>query len=362
MHPVTFAFETERRLRVAFLGTSGHAFRNFLPNLPYLPIELVALWDPDPSRGSAFARQFGAGQFYTDLDRLYGESAPEAVMIGVEGFDGDEPRNVALMTQALEVGCHAWTDKPLAASVAVARRLIALRNRVGKIAGVGIKTMFYPAHAKAREIIADPAFGRPVTFTTRYPLHIPARAGHAASDSAVRSCLGHLWHPFGTALALIGPLASLSVEPAVSGSGGVALARFRDGTVGTFHFSAGQSAMSPLERTEVVGEGANLVIENAIRLTYYRKGTVGPYGRTASFFGDNNSAPLVWEPEMSLGQLYNSNNFIQGYAPSMSAFAMAALGGAPLIRGTLEDAVEVLKVYELLRDGVRGSVTLPEND
>jgi predicted dehydrogenase len=362
MQPVTFAFETERRLHVAFLGTSGHAFRNFLPNLPYLPIELVALWDPDQDRGSAFARQFGARRSYTDIDRLYAEAAPEAVMIGVEGFDGDEPRNVALMAQALAAGCHAWTDKPLAASVAAARRLIALRERAGKVAGVGIKTMVYPAHAKAREIIADPAFGRPLSFTTRYPLHIPSRAGLPSSDAAVRSCLGHLWHPFGTALALIGPLATLSVEPAVSGNGGVALARFRNGTVGTFHFSAGQSAMSPLERTEVVGEGANLVIENAIRLIYYRKGSVGPYGRTVSFFGDNDSAPLVWEPEMSLGQLYNSNNFIQGYAPSMSAFAEAALGGAPLTRGTLEDAVEVLKVYELLRDGVRGSAALPETD
>ncbi len=362
MQPVTFAYETERRLRVAFLGTSGHAFRNFLPNLPYLPIELVALWDPDPARGSAFARQFGAARSYADLDRLYAETAPEAVMIGVEGFDQDEPRNVALMTQALEAGCHAWTDKPLAASVAAACRLITLRDRMGKVAGVGIKTMFYPAHAKAREIIADPAFGQVVSFTTRYPLHIPARPGLATSDPVVRSCLGHLWHPFGTALALLGPLASLCVEPAPSGDGGVALGRFRNGAVGAFHFSAGQSAMSPLERTEVVGEGVNLVIENAMRLTYYRKGTVGPYGRTPSFFGPDDSAPLAWEPEMSLGQLYNSNNFIQGYAPSMAAFAEAALGGDPLTLGTLEDAVDVLKVYELLRDGARGWVTLPEHD
>jgi predicted dehydrogenase len=362
MQPMAFAYEAERRLRVAFLGTSGHAFRNFLPNLPYLPIELVALWDSDAERAAAFARQFGAARSYTDLDRLYAEAAPDAVMIGVEGFDGDEPRNVALMTRALESGCHAWTDKPLAASVAAARRLIALRDRLGKMAGVGIKTMFYPAHAKARQIIADPAFGRPASFTTRYPLHIPSRSGLPASDAAARSCLGHLWHPFGTALALIGPLASLCIEPAPRGNGGVALARFRNGTVGTFHFSAGQSAMSPLERTEIVGDGANVVIENALRLTYYRKGSVGPYGRTASFFGDNDAAPLAWEPEMSLGQLYNSNNFIQGYAPSMAAFIEAVLAGTPLGQGTLEDAVEVLKVYELLCDGPRGWVSLPEND
>ena len=161
---------------------------------------------------------------------------------------------------------------------------------------------------------------------------------------------------------LIGPLATLSVESAPSGGGGVALARFRAGTVGTFHFSAGQSAMSPLERTEVIGEGANVVVENAMRLTYYRKASIGPYGRMASYLVDEQTAPLLWEPEMSLGQLYNSNNFIQGYAPSMRAFAEAALGGAPLRRGTLEDAVEILKVYEVLSQGMRGLVTIPEHD
>lgn len=359
MEPLMFAHETERRLRVAFLGTSGHAFRNFLPNFPCLPIELVALWDPDAARAAAFARQFGAAQPYTDLDRLFAEAAPDAVMIGVEGFDGDEPQNVALMARAFDAGCHAWTDKPLAATVAAARRLIALRDRAGKVAGVGIKTMFYPAHTKMREIIAAPAFGRLVSFTARYPLHIPSREGLAASDPAVRSCLGHLWHPFGVALALVGPLATLHVEAAPRGDGGVALATFRNGTVGTFHFSAGQSGMSPLERTEVVGEGANVVAENALRVTYYRKGAPGPYGRTASFFIDEAAAPLVWQPEMSLGQLYNSNNFIQGYAPSMLAFAEAALGGSPLARGTLEDAVEVLKVFEILREGPQGVVAIP---
>lgn len=358
MEPLSFAYETKRRVRLAFLGTSGHAFRNFLPVFPFAPVDLVALWDPDAARAEAFARQFGAAQWYTDLDRLFAEAAPDAAMIGVEGYDGDEPQNVALMTRALEAGCHAWTDKPLAASVAAARRLIALRDRAGKVAAVGIKTMFYPAHTKMRAIIADPAFGQPVSFTARYPLHIPHDAGLALDDPSVRSCLGHLWHPFGTALALVGPLATLHVE-AARGGGGVALATFRGGAVGTFHFSAGQSGMSHLERTEVVGEGANVVAENASRVTYYRKGAVRPYGRTPSFLTDDDRAPLLWTPEMSLGQLYNSNNFIQGYAPSIIAFARAALGDAPLPYGTLEDAVKVLKVFEALRAGPGRTVVIP---
>lgn len=360
MGPLTFAHESERRLRVAFLGTSGHAFRNFLPVLPFAPVDLVALWDPDAGRAAAFARQFGASRAYSDLGQLFAESAPEAVLIGMEGYDGDEPENAALMARALAAGCHAWTDKPLTSRVATARRLIDARDRAGKVAAIGIKTMYYPAHRKMRELIAASSFGRPVSFTGRYPLHLPPHGGDL-TDPATRSCLGHLWHPFGTALALVGPLATLQAQRAPCGGGGVALATFRNGAVGTFHFSAGQSGLSPLERTEVVGEGANVVVENAVHVTYYPVGSLGAYGRTTSFLTDNAIAPLVWTPEMSLGQLYNSNNFIQGYAPSILAFVHAALGDEPLPHGTLEDAVEVLKVFEALRGGSECGVTLAED-
>ena len=358
MGNLSFAHEAPRRLRTAFLGTSGHAFRNFLPSLPYAPLELVALWDTDAGRAEAFARQFGAPRWYTDVDRLLDEADPEAVLIAAEGMDGDEPRNTGLMARCLERGCHAWTDKPLATSAAGAARLIEIRDRVGKVAGVGIKTMFYPTYQRVREIVRDPAFGRPVSMTVRYPLHVPHRADLPATDRGVRSCLGHLWHPFGAALAVIGPIEHLYVEAAHAGGGGVAIARFVQGTVGAFHCIAGRSGTSPLEFLEVVGEGANVTVENAARLTYYRPGSPGSYGRCPSFLTEAGQAPLVWEPELSLGQLYNNNNFIQGYAPSIIAFAQAALGSAPLACGTLEDAREVLKVFDALRAGPGRRISL----
>ncbi len=354
MTPFSYGYEATRRLRVAFLGVSGgagHAFRNFLPSLPFAPVELVALWDPDAARAEAFARQFGAPHHGTDLDALLAVAQPDALLIATDDYDGDEPRSASLMRRGLEAGCHVWTDKPLAASVATAHDLIALRDRVGKVAAVGMKTMWYPAYAKLREIVRLPAFGRPATFTMRYPLHVPHAPDLPMSNPTLRSCLGHIWHPFGAVQAALGPVATITLAPAASGHGGVALATLADGTTGSFHFSAGQAGTSPLERFEVVGEGANVVVENAVRVTYYRPGSPGPYGRTPTFLTDNDHAPLHWEPEMTLGQMYNTNNFFQGYAPSIVAFARAALGEAPLAYGTLEDAARTLAVFEALRSG-----------
>jgi predicted dehydrogenase len=346
MTEVTFGYEQDSRLRIAFLGTSGHAFRNFLPSLPYAAVDLVALWDPAADRAQAFARQFGAERWFTDLDRLLAETAPDAVLIGVESYLDGEPLNASLMARCLEAGCHVWTDKPVAITTATVRDLIALRDRADRVAAVGMKTMYNPAHRKARQILDGPDFGRPTSFTARYPLHIPDRPGLPLTDPAVRSCLGHIWHPMGTALATVGSIRTITHVPAPASGGGVAQLTFADGTVGSFHFSSGQSGTSPLERVEIVGEGSNLIIENASRLTWYRRGSAGTYGRSPSYFTDEDSGPLVWEPEMSLGQLYNNNNFVQGYAPNIMAFVDAARGMQPLTSGTLEHALEVLEVFE----------------
>jgi hypothetical protein len=63
---------------------------------------------------------------------------------------------------------------------------------------------------------------------------------------------------------------------------------------------------------------------------------------------------LYWEPEFSLGQLYNKGLFLLGYAPEVIQFTTRLLDGEGPANGTLEDALELLQIYEayLLRDEV----------
>jgi hypothetical protein len=59
----------------AFPGTTGHAFWNYLPVLPFLPVELVAQVDHDLNRRRTFARQFGAGRGRRGVRRRGGAAA-----------------------------------------------------------------------------------------------------------------------------------------------------------------------------------------------------------------------------------------------------------------------------------------------
>ena len=70
-------------------------------------------------------------------------------------MEQDEPAGTILMMQALEAGCHAWTDKPVAGNVNTVSKLIQIRDKVEKVAAVGIKTMYYPTHQRVREVVRD---------------------------------------------------------------------------------------------------------------------------------------------------------------------------------------------------------------
>jgi predicted dehydrogenase len=168
--------------------------------------------------------------------------------------------------------------------------------------------------------------------------------------------LDHLSHPASILQRLAGPVERFSCERETTNGGLAVSLRFRSGAVGALHLAAGIAGTSPLERLEVVGRGANLVVENGCRLTYYRPGRRGEggYGHSASFIGPDEGAPLFWEPEFSLGQLYNKGLFLLGYAPEILAFCDHALRGEPPACAGLADALAITRFYEAFltaRDG-----------
>ena len=113
----------------------------------------------------------------------------------------------------------------------------------------------------------------------------------------------------------------------------------------------------------MVGKGANVVVENGVKLTYYRRGTRGPggYGRAASYIGADEGAPIVWEPEFSLGQLYNKNLFLLGYAPEVSYFCQCVLEGTRPAYANLDDTAAMMRWYEAYRRPAGEVVELEES-
>lgn len=356
---VTYQYEYPKRLRCAFIGAGVHSYRNVFPTFQYAPVDLVAVCDLNLDRAKTYARMFGAPAAYADYHEMLKNEQPDAVFI-VTAFTADgEIQATAIAEDCLRAGAHVWMEKPSVAGIAQLDRLQAVADETGLNVMTAIKKIFTPAMEKVKAIISSPEFGTVSSISVRYPQHLPPPEDRL-DDVKMLSFLDHIYHPGAILTYLMGPVRRLSYEWEPSTGASVSSLLFESGAIGTLHFAAGQAVGSPLERVEVIGagkgtepggwpNGANVVVDNGLRVTYYRPGAELSYGRSSSFITDDAVAPLHWEPEFSLGNLYNKNLFFEGFAQEVIHFCESALAGKPLEKGTLADVREIIKMYELYR-------------
>lgn len=357
---VVYQFEYDEHLRCAFIGAGGHSFRNVYPALQYAPVELVAVCDVEESRADAYRRAFGASRHYTDHHTMLADVRPEAVFI-VTSYDEATGRVQAtdIAIDCMRAGAHVWMEKPAAASVAEVEHLRVVAAETGRTVVIGLKKLFTPAFEKVQGLIDSPAFGPVSSIYVRYPESLPAPE-HRHDLKTMQGFLDHIYHPVAVLTGLLGPVHRFGYEWESRTGASVATMTFGSGAIGTLHLAGGSAHTSPLERVEVVGHGANVVIDNGVRVIYYRSGGDREYGRSSSYLVDDAAAPLIWEPEFSLGQLYNKNLFYLGYVQEILHFCASVQSGQPPTKGTLDDALAIMHVFEAYQQTPPGTtVTLP---
>ena len=166
-------------LRVAIIGTAKRSNYLYGPLLKALPgVELVAVW----GRSEASARHLGESlgvPFYTDLDRLVAQEAPQIGVVSVSyGANG----SVGLM--AVEHGLHVLLETPIAHDLGEADAIIAAAAQRGLKIEVAEQFHRRPAEQIKLKLIESGVFGNVYTSFNDF-------AGHGYHGvSVLRSYLG----------------------------------------------------------------------------------------------------------------------------------------------------------------------------
>ncbi|NGO41433.1 Gfo/Idh/MocA family protein [Streptomyces ureilyticus] len=353
---ITYQFEYEERLRCAFIGAGGHSYRNIYPAFQYAPVELRAVCDLDAGRAAAYAGIFGAARHYSDHRVMLEREKPTAVFI-VTSYDADgRVQALDLALDCLAAGAHVWMEKPTASSTAEVAKLAEAARLADRIVVTGTKTVFSPVMRKVKAIVSSPEFGEPSSIFIRYPLSMPSFE-RRASLVEMNWFLDCIFHPAAVLFHLMGSIDRISHEWEAKTGASVTAIRFQSGAVGALHLAAGASPGSPVDRTEVIGNNANVVIENGTTLTYYRPTPARESGRVGSFLTPTESAPLRWEPEYTYGQLYNKNLFYLGYVDEIVYFCDCIMSGTAPDRGSLTQAFRILELFEAYRRAEPGTWT-----
>jgi predicted dehydrogenase len=352
----------DAQIRAGFIGCGSHAFRNVYPTFQFAPVDLVAVCDLDADKAEAFASQFGAEAAYTDHHAMLERNDLDAVFIVVGYDDAGQPLYPALAADAVRAGKHVWMEKPPAATAADIEALQRVAAAAGKQVMVGFKKMFFPANEKARVLAHGDDFGPIAQVTTEYPQFVPtveqfARYASGAHEMAATFFLDHLCHPASNLLNLLGAPATLSYERARNGAAAATLT-YDSGAIAQLALTWGAAAQDGLERTTIVGRNRHIVVDNNRRVTYHRMPYV-EYGATPDFYASGlEDTTLVWEPEFSLGQLYNKGLFLLGYYAEVNEFATALLEDRPVAKAGLEDAWLVTHLFEAFAKGPGEKIAL----
>ena len=167
----------EPKLRLAIVGTGDVAYRHYLPALEPLAeqVAITAFVDPRPgaaerAAASVVAWSPGAAS-YTDLDAMLTDGVAEAAIDLAPA-----PRHGSVNAAILEAGLHLYSEKPPAASVAEADRLIATA------AERGVRFLCAPGVAVTRPL---PLAGRAHRLGALRP-------AHAGGDAPRRSRPGRV--------------------------------------------------------------------------------------------------------------------------------------------------------------------------
>jgi predicted dehydrogenase len=338
---VSYQREFEKRINVGIIGIGSHGYRNILPLMNYLPVKVKAVCNRTASVGRITAEQYACAYYQTPRE-MYDNEDIDAVFINVSPKMHPE-----MVIEALDSGKHVWVEKPVSTRAFEVEEMIA--HRKDKVVVVGFKKIFMPAAQKAIEIANSPKYGNLRSMLAVYPMTIPGNGREILENGDAPNWLLNGVHPLSFLMALGGKVSAVTAVCNEARNGVLAI-EFANGAFGTFHLASGPQPR--LERYAVYADKWQIDIENT-RISLYR-GFPGAHGKITNYApeGDDCGA-VVWEASNCQAGLENKAEFTQGMYAAMMYFCECVLNNETPEKGTLEFALEMMKVYEaaLLSEG-----------
>jgi predicted dehydrogenase len=329
-------------LRVGFVGCGEHARMSLYPSLraafggspaglpalvlsqagrqqPPLLAELVALADHKRDLAERVATFHGVRAVYVDHLAMLESERLDAAIVCMH------PRRQARTAiECLERGVHVWVEKPPAESIGEARAMAEAARRAGRQLAVGYMKRFSYPYQRARAFVAQPAFGEPSVFESRYTY------GQYPVD--VYSFLnGFATHHLDLPRYFMGEIDTVYAERVSRGTGldGYALTlRFANGGVGLVNVSCLEGEHNNFsERVAVTGVGGRVFVENWRRVIGFLPGQPTYY----------------WEPEDIRPADDQNSLAIHGFVGELRDFVESIQAGrAPAC--TIEDGLAAVRL------------------
>jgi predicted dehydrogenase len=139
-----------KRLRFAMVGAGWWAHTAHLPALAAdATLELVAVCDPDISRATAAAREFGARSAFTDIAGMLDAAEIDCAVVATP-----HTTHRPVVERLLRAGVDVLVEKPMTTTAEDAWALVDLAHDFGRTLSVGLTYQYAATASRVREIVA----------------------------------------------------------------------------------------------------------------------------------------------------------------------------------------------------------------
>ncbi len=195
--PLTHSEHTADTLRVALIGygLAGSVFH--APLIAATPdMSITAIVTSSPTRQQQARQDFPSAEVLTKVDALWSQASHYDLVV----VASPNRTHVSLGIAALNAGLPVVIDKPLAATVADAERLIATSKKTGKLLTVFQNRRWDNDFLTVRQLVAADMLGSITRFESRYERYRAEPRANAWRESATTEDAGGLLYDLGSHL------------------------------------------------------------------------------------------------------------------------------------------------------------------
>ena len=254
------------KVRIGIIG-AGHMGSTHGRILAQDPrVELVGIADIVPEKAARLAQEVGSAS-YSSLEALLDQ--------GIEALYVTTPNSLHLqpVITALSAGLHVFSEKPMATSLAEARKILGAAKKAKGIYQIGFNYRFAPVHQFARQLIEEGTL-RP------YHVHIKDNRGELIDPPWVANTQitgGYLYESTIHTLDLVQWLVGAEIKSLKWAARSnryeelddfALLFEFTQGSIATLDSCAHASWLFPAGCIEIFGDHATLLTEEMDRVKY----------------------------------------------------------------------------------------------
>lgn len=140
------------KLQIGFIGCGGIAHQKHFPGMKPMDVDMAAFCDIIPERATQAAEKYGCtgAKVYTDYRELLKDPTIDAVHVLTPNVSHCE-----ISVAALEAGKHVLCEKPMAATVADAQKMLDARDKSGKMLTIGYQYRHFHVNKTAKQVVDD---------------------------------------------------------------------------------------------------------------------------------------------------------------------------------------------------------------